>query len=82
MDSEAGRYELKRIAERRLSACTRKSARPGQSGPYLLGRPSERRRYLLVMLCRWTRKMAKPATDLAELKRLVNIVSPARRGSA
>lgn len=76
MDSGAGRAELKRIAERRLAGMWAQICKTlAEPGPYLLGRTFSAADIFLVMLCRWTRKMAKPATDWPELKRLVDLVS-------
>jgi glutathione S-transferase len=76
MDSEAGRAELKRIAERRLAGLYGQIWKTlAEPGPHLLGETFSAADIFLVMLCRWTRKMAMPATDWPELRRLVDSVS-------
>lgn len=76
MDSETGRAELQKIAERRLATMWTQICKTlADPGPYLLGARFSAIDIFLVMLCRWTRKMAKPATEWPELKRLVDLVT-------
>ncbi len=73
MDSEAGRDELKRVAERRLAEMLTRL--DGVVAPYLLGERFSAADIYLVMLCRWTRAMAKPAVDWPNLRRCVDLVT-------
>jgi glutathione S-transferase len=76
MDSEAGRAELRKIAERRLAGMWTQICKTLASpGPYLLGARFSAADIFLVMLCRWTREMEKPAIEWPELKRLIGLVS-------
>ena len=44
-------------------------------GPYMLGETFSAADIFLVMLCRWTRGMAEPATSYPNLNRLIALVS-------
>lgn len=76
LDGEAARVEMKAVAERRLARMFAQiDAVLGQGGPYMLGTRFSAADYFLVMLCRWTRAMAVPATAYANVKRLIDLVS-------
>lgn len=75
LDSESARTELKAVAERRLHAMfSQLDAVLGKGGPYMLGSRFTAADYFLVMLCRWTRAMAVPATQYPSVKRLIDLV--------
>ena len=76
LDSEAARAELKAVAERRLHAMfSQIDAGLGKGGPYMLGGRFTAADFFLVMLCRWTRAMAVPATHYPNVKRLIDLVT-------
>lgn len=76
LDSSACREELKSISERRMAGMFGKiDAGLAATGPYMLGRSFSAVDIFLAMLCRWTRGMARPATDYAHIKTLVGLVT-------
>ena len=76
LDSEAAREEMKAVAERRLDAMfSQINAVLAKAGPYMLGNRFSAADFFLVMLCRWTRAMAVPATRYPNVKRLIDLVT-------
>lgn len=75
MSSAAGRREMKDVAERRLAGMWEFIDDELKKGPYLLGPRFSAVDYFLVMLCRWSRAMVKPATAYPRLKRCIDRVS-------
>jgi glutathione S-transferase len=76
LDSGAAQAELKTVAERRLHGMfSQIDTVLGQGGPYMLGHRFSAADLFLVMLCRWTRAMAVPATDYPNVKRLIDLVT-------
>lgn len=76
LDTEAARHELKHVSERRLGRMfSELDSRLGEVGPYMLGADFSAVDIFLVMLCRWTRAMAKPATSYPNLNRLIGLVT-------
>lgn len=76
LDSDAARAELKAVAERRIGVMFGKiDAALAARGPYLLGRDFSAVDVFLVMLCRWTRGMARPATTHAGINALIGLVT-------
>jgi glutathione S-transferase len=76
LDSEAARAELKAVAERRMAVMFGKiDAGLAADGPYMLGENFSAVDIFLVMLCRWTRGMARPATSYPNLNRLIGLVT-------
>lgn len=76
LDSEDAREELKAVSERRLARMfSQIDSTLGQGGPYLLGQRFSAADIFLVMLCRWTRAMAVPATSYSHLHRLIGLVT-------
>ncbi|MBI1776561.1 MAG: glutathione S-transferase family protein [Proteobacteria bacterium] len=74
-ESEAARAEVKAMAERRLSGMWEKlDAALAKPGPYLLGEQFSAADLYLMMLARWSRNMAKPATSHPHMKRLIDRV--------
>ena len=70
---EASRAAVKANAPRRLAALWQKL--DGIVGPHLLGERFTAADIYLVMMCRWSRKLEKPATTYPNLKRLVDLVT-------
>jgi glutathione S-transferase len=76
LDSDAAREDMKAVAERRLHRMfTQIDSVLGQGGPYMLGSRFSAADLFLVMLCRWTRAMAVPATAYPNVKRLIDLVA-------
>lgn len=76
MDSEAGRREMRQVAERRLAVMWRHlDGVLAAAGPYLLGNRYSAADIFLVMLCRWSRDTARPATAYPSLKRCIDLVA-------
>jgi glutathione S-transferase len=76
LDSEAARHEMKIVAERRLGKMfSQLDSSLGEAGPYMLGQQFSAVDIFLVMLCRWTRAMARPATSYPNLNRLIGLVT-------
>lgn len=76
LDTEPGRHELKVVSERRLGRMfSQIESGLGRAGPYLLGEGFSAADIFLVMLCRWTRGMARPATSYPHLNRLIGLVT-------
>ena len=76
LDTEAARDELKIVAERRLGRMfSQLDSHLSQAGPYMLGQDVSALDIFLVMLCRWTRAMAHPATSYPNLNRLIGLVT-------
>ncbi len=75
MDSDSGRTEMVAVAERRLDAMWMHiDGVLASAGPYLLGAQCSAADIYLAMLTRWSRKLARPATDHPHLKKLVDLV--------
>jgi len=76
LDSEAAREELRAIADRRIHRMfSQLDGALGGAGPYLLGQRFTAADIYLVMLCRWARRMAVPATSYPHLNRLIGLVT-------
>lgn len=76
LDSEAAREEMKAVAERRLHTMfSQIDSVLAKAGPYMLGGRFSAADLFLVMLCRWTRAMAVPATQYPNVKRLIDLVT-------
>lgn len=76
LDTEDSREELKAVSERRLARMfSQIDSTLGQGGPWLLGARFSAVDIFLVMLCRWTRAMAVPATAYPHLNRLIGLVT-------
>ncbi len=76
LDTEAAREEMKAVAERRLQRLfSQIDSGLAENGPHVLGARFSAADIFLVMLCRWTRAMAVPATDYPHLNRLIGIVT-------
>ena len=76
LDTEAAREEMKAVAERRLQRLfSQIDSRLAENGPHVLGARFSAADIFLVMLCRWTRAMAVPATEYPHLNRLIGIVT-------
>ncbi len=76
LDHEAGRADMKSVAERRLGVIfSRFDSMLERDGPYILGERFSAVDIYFAMLCRWTRQMAKPALGYPQAKRLVALVS-------
>lgn len=76
LDTEPARRELKAVSERRLSRMfSQLDSSLGQGGPYMLGDRFSAADIFLVMLCRWTRAMAVPATSYPNINRLIGLVT-------
>jgi glutathione S-transferase len=76
VDREDSRQDLKTVAERRLGeAFSRLDSHLHDSGPYMLGERFSAADIYLAMLCRWTRRMARPATSYQSLNRLIGLVT-------
>lgn len=75
LDSAAGRQELKLVSERRLAGMWTHLDDALKPGPYLLGPRFSAVDYFLVMLCRWSRAMDKPATAYPRLRRCIDLVA-------
>lgn len=76
LDTESAREEMKIVAERRLARMfSQLDSHLGQGGPHLLGARFSAVDIFLVMLCRWTRAMAVPATSYPNLNRLIGLVT-------
>lgn len=76
LDTEPARHELKVVSERRLGRMfSEVDSALGRAGPFLLGARFSAVDIFLVMLCRWTRAMAQPATSYPHLNRLIGLVT-------
>jgi glutathione S-transferase len=76
LDTEPARHELKAVSERRLGRMfSQLDSGLGQGGPYMLGDRFSAADIFLVMLSRWTRAMAVPATSYPNLNRLIGLVT-------
>ena len=76
LDTESARHELKSVSERRLERMfSQLDSRLGEAGPWMLGERFSAIDIFLVMLCRWTRAMARPATSYPNLNRLIGLVT-------
>lgn len=76
LDSEAARDELKAVSERRLGRMfSQIDSHLAKAGPHMLGERFSAVDIFLVMLCRWTRAMATPATSYPNLNRLIGRVT-------
>ncbi len=76
LDIEAARHDMKIVAERRLGRMfSQLDSSLGQGGPYMIGPHVSAIDIFLVMLCRWTRAMAQPATTYPNLNRLIGLVT-------
>ena len=76
IDDPAAWQELKAVAERRLGVMFSKiDSTLAADGPYMLGPVFTAADLYLVMLCRWTRGMARPATSYPHIGQLVGLVT-------
>lgn len=76
LDSEAARHEMKIVSERRLGRMfSQIESHLAATGPHMLGEGFSAIDIFLVMLCRWTRAMAVPATSYPHLNRLIGLVT-------
>ena len=76
LDTEAARHEMKIVAERRLDRMfSQLDSSLAEAGPHMLGERFSAVDIFLVMLCRWTRAMARPATAYPNLNRLIGLVT-------
>lgn len=76
LDSEPARAEMKAVAERRLHRMFLQiESVLANGGPYMLGSRFSAADLFLVMLCRWTRAMAVPASNYPNVKRLIDLVT-------
>lgn len=76
LDTEAARHEMKVVSERRLGRMfSQLDSHLAAGGPYMLGERFSALDIFLVMLCRWTRAMAVPATSYPNLNRLISLVT-------
>jgi glutathione S-transferase len=76
VDGEAAQQDLKAVAERRLGRMfSQLDSHLGEGGPYMLGQRFSALDIFLVMLCRWTRAMAQPATSYPHINRLIGLVT-------
>jgi glutathione S-transferase len=72
----ASQADLKAVAEQRLDRnFSQLDSALAQSGPYLLGERFSAADIYLVMLCRWTRRMARPALAYPHIKALIGLVT-------
>jgi len=75
MSSDAGRREMMENAERRLgSMWDHIDGVLAKAGPYLTGTSCTAADIYLTMLTRWSRKLARPATERLHLRALVDRV--------
>jgi glutathione S-transferase len=71
-DLEASRRDLKSVSERRLDRIFSEiDSGLAANGPHMLGARFSALDIYLAMLCRWTRRMAKPALEYSHVKALV-----------
>ena len=76
LDTEAARHEMKIVSERRLDRMfSQIDSMLAQAGPHVLGARFSAVDIFLVMLCRWTRAMAVPATSYRNVNRLIGLVT-------
>ena len=76
VDREESRQDLKAVAERRVEGILSQiEATLRGLGPYILGPRFSAADIYFVMLCRWTRKMEKPALGYPYIKRLTDLVT-------
>lgn len=74
--SPACHADLVTVAEQRLGEFfSRFDSALGRNGPYVLGQRFSACDYVLVMLCRWTRRMAVAALDYPHIRRLIDLVA-------
>jgi glutathione S-transferase len=73
-DGPEAQAAVKAHAERRIAEVWSHLDRSLGGGPYLLGDALSAADLFLVMLCRWSRHLAKPAMTCANIRRTVDLV--------